>query len=218
MTQEIFSWFSRTSILSTLIPLIMLLIYWKKQPRQNLILAISLCISFVFDAIGWTVSNANKSPILYINLYFIVAFPAIMLFYHETLIKKSFKVLVRIFTVIFLLLASIFAFQQGLTVVNNNSWTLSSALITITSFLFVGDLNLMDDSNFSKNPSHETNIILNTSLALYYFVTIVIFAVTGYIFSNLSTEDILYFWSFHNVAHVLKNIGVAFAFYLSGKR
>jgi hypothetical protein len=218
MTQDVFTWFSRTSTFSTLVPLIVLLIYWKNQPRQNLILAISLCISVVFDLIGSAVAATHTSNILYLNLYFIVAFPAIMLFYHETLIKKSLKILVRIFTIVFLTCAIVFAFQQGLKIVNNNTWTLSSALITITSFLFVGDLNFMDDSNFTKNPFHQTNIILNTSLALYYFVTIVIFAATGYIFSNLSKEDIFYFWSFHNVAHVLKNIGVAVAFYLSAKR
>jgi hypothetical protein len=218
MNSGIFGWVAIASIISTLIPLLYLFIYRKRQPRQHLILALPLCISFIFDVIGWILAHNHTPNAISNNLYFIVSFPAIMWFYHETLIKRSLKISVRIFTIVFLVLALIFALDQGLHVLNSNTMTLSSILITITSFFFVADLNLMDESSFAKNRFHETNIILNTSLALYYFATIVVFAIADYIFSNLSADDGRLFWSFHNAIHILKNCGIAVAFYLSAKR
>lgn len=218
MTREVFRWITFAAGISTLIPLVCLIIYRKKQPRQNLILGVSLIISFTFDAIGWTLMYNLKPTALSNNLYYIVALPAIMWFYHETLIKPSLKILVRIFSIGFLVLAVIFALQQGLNVLNYNTMMLASFLISLTSFFFVGDLNLMDAANFAKNQFHTTNIILNTSLALYYFATIFLFAVTDYIFSHFTPEDARIFWTFHNAIHVMKNGGIAVAFYLSAKR
>lgn len=147
-----------------------------------------------------------------------IAFPAIMWFYHETLIKRPLKIVIRIFTVIFLAAALIFAIQQGLNVPNYNTMTLSSILITVASFFFVADLNLMDESQFMNNPFHETNIILNTSLALYYFTTIIMFAISDYVFSQTTVEGARFFWACHNTLNVLKNVGVTVAFYLTAKR
>jgi hypothetical protein len=218
MSQDVSLWISYASVASPAIPLVCLLLYWKRQPRQHKILAISLCISIIFDVICLVLMHKKISNIFYINLYTIIAFPVIMVFYHETLIKRSLKILVRIFTVVFLASALIFALHQGLVVVNSNTWTLSSILITITSFFFVGDLNLMDESSFLNSRFHETNVILNTSLALYYFSTIIMFAMTEYIFSHFTQDDIRFFWMFHNAAHVFKNVGITLAFYLSAKR
>jgi hypothetical protein len=218
MTREVFRWISFASVISTLAPLICLFIYRNRQPKQNLILAVSLGISLTFDVIGWIMLYHQRTNVLSNNLYYIVAFPAIMVFYYETLSKRSLKILVRIFTIAFLVFALIFALEQGLNVVNYNTWILSSVLITATSFFFVADLNLMEQSIFLNNRFHETNIILNTSLALYYFVTIVLFALTNYIFSHFTPEDARYFWTFHNAIHVLKNGGIAVAFYLSTRR
>lgn len=218
MTREVFRWVALIATASTLIPLVCLFIHWKRQPKHHLILAVSLVVSFVFDVIGSALAFHQITNVFPHNLYRIIAFPAIMWFYHETLIKRSFKILVRIFTAGFLILAAIFAFDQGLNVVNHNTWTLSSILTTITSFLFVADLNLMSEANFEKNRFHQTNILLNTSLAIYYSITIVWFALSDYVFSHFSYEDVRYFWSFHNAVHVLKNIGIGVAFYLCAKR
>jgi hypothetical protein len=218
MTKEVYDWIVVASVVSPLIPLLCLFIYRKRQPKQNLILAVSIFISLAFDVIAWTL-RYNKTPNnICINLYFIVALPAIMWFYHETLIKRSLRFVVRIFTIAFLVLAFIFAFNQGMDVLNYNTWTLSSILITVTSFFFVADLNLMDESNFLNNRFHETNIILNTSLALYYFITVVMFAVSDYVFSHTTPEGGRFFWACHNSLNLLKNGGVTVAFYLSAKR
>lgn len=217
MTREVFRWIAFGSTATTLIPLVVLFIYRRQQPRQNLILAVSLGISFIFDIIGNTLAYYQIANVVLHNIYRIVAFPAIMWFYHETLVKQSLKILIRIFTIAFLIIASIFALIHGLAEMNNVTWIVSSLLITITSFFFVGDLRLMKESDFNKNRYHETNILLNTSLALYYFATIILFALSDHIFTHFTPEDIRYFWSFHNLAHVLKNAGVASAFYLSAK-
>ena len=218
MTREVFRWVALTAAATTLVPLFCFSISWKRQPKHHLILAISLVISFVFDVIGSTLAYHQITNVLPHNLYHIIAFPAIMWFYHETLINRSFKILVRIFIVGFLIIALVFAFDQGLNVLNHTTWTISSILTMIVSLLFVADLSLMSKSNFETNQFHQTNIILNTSLAIYYFVTIVWFSLSDYVFSNFSYEDVRYFWSFHNLAHGLKNIGIAVAFYLCTKR
>jgi hypothetical protein len=218
MTKEVYDWIVIASVISPLVPLICLLLYQKRQPKQNLILAISIFISLSFDVIGWTLSYYKKPNSISINLYFIIAFPAIMWFFHETLVKRSLKIIVRIFTIGFLVLSLIFALQQGMNVLNYNTMTLSSILVTVTSFFFVADLNLMDESNFLNNRFHQTNIILNTSLALYYFITIIMFAVSDYVFSHTTPEDGRLFWASHNTLNILKNVGIAVAFYLSAKR
>jgi hypothetical protein len=212
------NWVTNASILSTIFPLVCLLIFWKGQPRQNRILAISLCISLTADVIARILGSHGINNLPAINLYCIFAFPAIMSFYHETLHKRSLKIIARIFTAVFLTLAIIFALGQGLNVMNTNTWTLSSVLITITSLFFVGDLNLMEERTFANNRYHHTNIILNTSLAFYYLVTTIMFAMADYVHTRLSSDDFYYFWDFHNVAHILKNTGLTVAFYLSFKR
>ena len=220
MTKEAYRVITFAATLSTLIPLITLFIYRKGQPRQNLILAFSLALSFVFDVIGFSIILFfnPKSTSISNNLYFILALPAIMWFYHETLTKKILKIIVRILTIGFLIVAFVLALKQGLNVNHYTTFTLSSILVTVTSLFFVVDLNLMDDAKFSTNKFHESNIILNTSLALYYFITIVIFAVSDYFFSTMSQKDSYLFWAFHNMIHMAKNVGIAVAFYLSIKK
>lgn len=217
MTREVFLWIVNASIISPIIPLICLWIFRMGQPRQNRILAISLCISFVFDVTAWAVAQYKVSNSVIINLYFIVAFPAIMWFYHETLIKPILKLLVRIFCTLFLVLALALALLNGIHSPDYTIWMTSSILITLTSLFFVVDLNLMDASNFLNNPFHKTNILINTSLALYYFVTTVMFAVSDYVFAHATREGGFAFWACHNGLNILKNIGVAVAFYRSAK-
>lgn len=217
MTREVFLWIVNVSILSPLIPLICLLIYRRRQPRQNRILAISVCISFVFDVTGWAVAQYKIPNSFIINLYFIVAFPAIMWFYHETLIKRSLKMTVRIFCAFFFLLALIIVLQNGIRTPEYTIWMASSILITISSFFFVVDLHLMDFNNFLNNPFHKTNILINTSLALYYFITTVMFAVSDYVFAHTSREGGFAFWACHNGLNILKHIGIAAAFVMSAK-
>lgn len=218
MTKELYGWIGNASILSPLVPLICLLVYWKRQPRQNLILAVSIFISLTFDVISSVLYYYHTPNHISINLYFIVAFPAIMWFYHETLIKKSLKHITLIFTAVFFLFAGIFIFRSGLNVLNHNMFMTSSILVSITSLLFLRDLNLMDASDFLKNKFHQTNIVLNSSLAVYYFATVIVFAVSDYVFANASPEGFRLFWGFHNILNISKNIGIAFAYYLSGKR
>lgn len=218
MTLEVFRWVCLASVLSTLIPLIPLVIYWRLQPKQNLILGLSLCLSFTFDIIGWTLGfYFGKSSWVANNLYCILCLPAIMWFYYVTMSKRTLKIVICIFTFTFLTLALILALREGLQVPNYFTMTLSSILITTTSFFFVGDLKLMDTSHFAKHQFHQTNILINTSLAFYYFITIILFAFTDYIFATTSPDDGRLFWSFHNAMHVLKNVGITLAFYLTAK-
>ncbi|HEY0739920.1 MAG TPA: hypothetical protein VGD40_00610 [Chryseosolibacter sp.] len=219
MTNELFARLMMASIVSPLVPLICLSIYWSRQPRQNRILAISIFISLVFDVISWVMGVLYHQPnSLPINLYFIIAFPAIMWFYHETLAKRSLKNVTRIFTLIFFLLAAVFIIKSGLQVVNHGLFMLSSILVSITSLLFIRDLNVMGDSDFLKNEFHKTNIFLNTSLATYYFATVIIFSVSDYVFASASEEEFNLFWAFHNILNISKNIGITAAFYLTAKR
>lgn len=201
------------SICSSLAPLVCFFIYRKQQPRQNSILVVSVCLSFVFDVVGEILAKVYHTNTLSGNLYFIISFPTIMWFYHETVTKRSLKIVIRIFTLVFLISAAIFGFAQGFDVFNSNTFMLSSILITITSFFFVVDLNTMELSNFAKSPFHEANILLNTSLALYYFVTILLFALWDHIHSSFPVNEILNFYTFHNALHILKNIGITVAFY-----
>lgn len=218
MTKELYDWIVIASTLSPLAPLTLLLIDWKGQPQQNRILAISIFISLAFDVIAWTMKNYYHRPNgLAINLYFIVAFPAIMWFYYETLIKKSLKNITRIFSLVFFVSATWLGFTVGLRVQNHELFMLSSILISITSLLFIRDLNIMNPSDFLKNQFHLTNIILNTSLALYYFATMIMFAISDYVFANASVEGSRLFWALHNALNIGKHVGIAVAFYLSTK-
>ncbi len=215
MTGRTFQWIGIASTLSIVIPLIAFVIKRHGQPRQNRLLVLSLYLSLIFDIIGFILSYQHKHTALAFNLYYFLAFPLIMLFYHETLSQRFMKILIRVFMGIFVLLAVIFGLKQGLLVNNYNTWTFSSVLITITSFFFVWDLSLMDHSNFTNNKFHLPNMVLNTSLAFYYFAATVFFLMSDYIFSHFSDDDIRYFWSFHNGVHILKNFGIAIAIVLS---
>lgn len=218
MTKEVYGLIGNASILSPLIPLILLLYFWKRQPIQNVILALSIFISLTFDVIN-SILYYNHIPNHFsINLYFIVAFPAIMWFYHETLIKKSLKKVTKVLTVIFFVFALIFIYKSGLNVLNHSIFLTSSIIISVTSLLFLRDLNLMNASDFLKNKYHQTNILLNCSLAVYYFATVIIFSTSDYVFANASAEGFRLFWGFHNLLNISKNIGISIAFYRSAKR
>ncbi|NBW36781.1 MAG: hypothetical protein EBR30_17505 [Cytophagia bacterium] len=39
-----------------------------------------------------------------------------------------------------------------------------------------------------------------------------------FVFSQLTPNEARSFWSIHNIINVLKNLGIALAFFLSGKR
>lgn len=218
MTAQIIKWLSYASVVSPLLPLLFLSTFWKKQPRQNRILIISLLLSLVADVISSVLGAHGIQNLFVLNMYCILALPATMLFYQETLVKRELRILTHIFTIVFLIVALFLALDQGLIVANHNTWTLSSVLLAIASLLFVGDLNLMDETTFTKNRFHQTNILLNTSLAFYHIMTTIVFLSADYVFTHVSPEDFNLFWGSQNVAHILKNIGFAVAFYLSSKR
>ncbi|HEY0739919.1 MAG TPA: hypothetical protein VGD40_00605 [Chryseosolibacter sp.] len=218
MTSELFRWVVIISTLSPVVPLVCLSKSWNRQPRQNLILALSILISLIFDATSWVIVTFYHRPnSLLNNLYFFLSFPVVMWFYHEILVRKSLKNATRIFTVIVFVLGMILFLRSGMNVMHHGLFLIASILISISSLLFIRDLNLMTASDFFTNKFHKTNIILNTSLALYSFTAVIVFSVSDYVYENASREGFRFFWAFHNALNILKNIGIAIAFYLSAK-
>ncbi|HEY0652615.1 MAG TPA: hypothetical protein VGD65_05780 [Chryseosolibacter sp.] len=217
MSANLFSIIFFAHLFSSLIPLSMFLWRIKHQPRQNTIIAIILTFSLVCDLANWLLPKFGLSSAVFFHSYGIVAFMVFNFYYYELFFHKKASKYQYITILIFALtVVSYFSFNSGLTL-SNYIGPISSAILGINSLLYFYFISTMIVERYFDMHLFS-NFAVNASLSLYFFTTIILFSFMDFAFTELTIEQERSFWSIHNIINILKNIGIALGFFLSGKR
>lgn len=217
MDKQLFDIIVVASALSVLVPICIYLIRFKDQPKQNHIISAFLGVSILCDSLIAASQIQKRPSIIFVNLFVIAAFIIIVGFYYEILFKKRAKVYLYIGTVLFTLASVYQVIQHGLAQPLVTLWTLNGAIISVFSVLYICIVPSMVIDRFVDRHLYS-NVIINTAFAFYFFTTLFLFLTADFVFTKLTANESRFFWSLHNAANIIKNLGLALGLYYSGKR
>jgi hypothetical protein len=212
MNNQVVEYIRWSANLSGIIPLIFYLRFISNFPKQNHFVAAIIILSGCTDALS-LLTRLSIIP----NLFEILQFILINLFYLELVYKKKSEpvILVGVGIYIAVLIYSVLAqgFQQYYTAL----WCTGALITLIHSFFYVFNIpKMVIERYFDSNLL--SNMIFNAAFFLYFFVALVMFFLFDSVAKNKDLISIKAFWSIHNAFAIIKNMGFALAFYYTGKR
>jgi hypothetical protein len=217
MSDSLFKIIFLATIASTAIPILTFLLRWVHQPKHNFTILALLVFSLLSDVSIWYLSRNNQSSIFIVNSYGIIAFCFLSAFYRQIIFAKRASLVQYITIFVFLISLALLGVSGALDYPNNYVWAISSLILAINSILYFYFLPHMVVARY-LDQNLFSNFVLNASLSLYFFTSIILFSFMDFVFNHLSVAEAKAFWSIHNIVNILKNLGIAFAFFLSGKR
>ena len=205
--------FSYASVLSVLIPIILLLVSNGSSRLRKTVL-ILLLLSLLFDIGNRLYFYFGYKGYLILNIYTVVEF--IVLCYLYSTLLKSTKIII-IYLVIFLVVFSMCTvFYQPINDFQNVPMVLESlAVITFSCIHFVDIYRDLPTENLvSYLPGW-----VNVSIFYYFAFDFFLFALSEYIFKNASPNVSLLLWAgFHSFNNIIKNLIFATGIYLCNVR
>lgn len=217
MSIEVFRIFLLSSAASIILPLIFYLKRATQLPLANHIVGSYVIATAILDTIVTVLFLQKKSTVLIVNMYYLSAFAFFAFYYFHLLFKERQKVVLYSGVVIYLT-AYLYIFGQSIgEQYQNYLWALEGAVISIFAITYIVALpkmvihRLLDKNFYSYQ-------IVNTSVLFYFLVTLLLFVSTDYVLQNADGDTRRLFWSFHNIANALKNIGLAIGLYYTGRR
>lgn len=202
------------SILSPVLPIILLLTVRGKRTKAIYILTAVLLISFAADITGFFMAKKDLDPSLIYNIYFVTQFFLWMYFYGiQVKNKKPVYAVVIIFIAFFIINT---AFVQPFT--TYQSWLRVAAGI-IFIYCSVGHFLRMSKidktgawyNNPPIDPFYHYPFWINTGIFYYFTFNLFLFAVDNFVFTHMNREEALAFWGFHNFNNIMKNLLFAIA-------
>jgi hypothetical protein len=158
--------------------------------------------------------NLTVSVVL-INLQDLIQFLLITLIYREMYVR-DYKLAVMLILAIYLLAVILNTiYFQSITVLQNYNWTLAAVLIV---FMAIGWMLNVLITLPVKRLIHFGEFWINTSFFCYFSISLFLFLSANYVFKGQSLEAKIFFWSFHNVNNVLKNVLLSIGVYYFSER
>jgi hypothetical protein len=203
---------------SPLVPLLFYANHFRKLPPQSHFVGALLLASLLTEIIAFVLIRFGEHTILLNNGYDICSFLFLSIFYYRLyLCKKGFKEIIIIGSIIYSSSLIYFIYAIGLSSPHTTLWFINGIIIgTYGLMYFVLLPRMVVERLLDKNLySYQ---IMNSSLVFYLLTTLLLFLSTEYVFEHLDSETSRLFWSFHNIANTLKNIGLAIGLYYTGRR
>lgn len=202
------------SIVSTIPALLIWLLRFKTFPKQHNIIGSFLLMCLAFDI---ALSNTSSYAPILSNIQDALQFFILTLFYWEILFRRRVRKISVWLMVLYgiSLIGSIY--WLGLGAYHNYSWTIGSAIIATYSILYIAIIPSMVIDRFLDKHLYS-NVIISSSLSFYFLTTIFLTFLVDFVFTTLTVHESKLFWSLHNVANIIRNLGLAIGLYFSGKR
>jgi hypothetical protein len=217
MSLQIFKIFIAISTYSILIPLIVYLRGIKRFPRANHIVGIYIFAAMICDIAINVLFYQGYATVIPMNAYYISTFILISLFYLELIFKKRLGYALYVGGIIYSM-ALVWQFLNShLTGLQSTLWATEAFIIGGYGIIYITNLhNMVVDRLLDKNLySYQ---IINASFLFYFLTTLILFLSTDYVLTETDPDTRHIFWSFHNIANTLKNIGLAIGLYYTGRR
>jgi len=217
MNLQTFKIFVIISSCSVIIPLLIYLLMFRKLPKANHIVGIYIIVATGCDIIVNILGYQKMSNVIPINAYYVSTFILVSYFYFELIFKKRLNHIVSCAVIIYVLSAGFGIIRAGFDQYFNLLWAVGAFLVGSYGVIYI--INLQDmtvDRLLDKNLYSYR--IINASFLSYFLITLLLFVSTNYVFTETDPDTSRIFWSLHNVANTLKNIGLAIGLYYTGRR
>jgi hypothetical protein len=202
------------SIFSVLVPLIISLKVRKqiKEPTYNFIGWI-LLVSLISDLTSLFLVKNSISNFPVTNIYVIVSFTLFSIFYSKLLPFRKKLIYVILFFFINFFLYNTFL-VQGFYSFQGYTRALGGLIMVFYSYTYFSSLL----KNLPCTDIKGYGLFwINTGTSFYFSFNLLLFVFSSYVFENLTQEASMYFWSFHNVNNIIKNILFCVGIYYAGK-
>ena len=188
--------------ISILFPIIVGLYFYKNISLNEKIVLFLLVVVGVFDLFFYMTNKSHINNIFVLNLFTIIEFIFIALFYSRILgvfYKK--KTLIIIYSSVLMILFSV----QCLDLSHNIDFiTMSIASISI----MISSIVLILKSNFSDFLFHRSSAyisIINNTLLFYFSTTFIIYLLSDWVIAN-HYEMFKYIWAINGLVSFLTNL------------
>jgi len=201
---------SYLSAFSPLLPLCLILRRRRLLGKRVFILLLGLLItSLVSDLVCYVLAKSHISTMSVVNVYFIVEFLILSALYAYLLADvKKYIYTIAIACASFFVINSIYV--QGVEVVQSYTATLCSVITIGYCLILFHDLIGNLPSFFI---SRNYLFWLNTGVVYYYSFNLLLFIFSTYVFLNLSRQEVMAVWLFHNLNNIIKHILFSIAIY-----
>jgi hypothetical protein len=200
------------SVLSALIPIIYLVI-GKNSSKFNVIkvLAILIIISASSDIITAILIRLKISTLEVANTYCIIQFFLLCYIFYQILKNKELIYLgIAVYSI--LLIANTLFFQSFNEF---QSWCRVAEDVIILTYVVSFYKYILTCEPPIDGLTHPP-FWINSGIGFYFAFNLSMFLFSNYVFTNLSEDTSMLFWSFHNANNIVKNIFFATAIYYAG--
>ncbi|HEY9004854.1 MAG TPA: hypothetical protein VIM75_01905 [Ohtaekwangia sp.] len=182
--------------------------------RQYRLLGIFFLASVVTDIGSYILAKYQIANIFLINVYFIVSFGILSLMYARLL--RNAKPAIYSF---FAFSAAVFVIDtfciHGIERMQNYVTTLCSVLALGYAVVYYDHLlGTTDAQKIKRLPFFW----INTAVAYYFGLNLVIFIFSTFVFENLHEDEVLTVWMFHNLNNIMRNLLLAAGLYYAGEK
>jgi hypothetical protein len=191
------------SVISVAFPLMAYLLKFRAASRPIHLVGALVIASALSDVLALVYFSQGASTVFLFNVYYIVLFALLALFYHGIFEHKNTTTGgIIIFIVSFILITT---FVQPFTEYQTFVWTIIGMIMVIFSisyFLHIFGL---------RSPMSNSSLLWINSGVLYYFsLNLFLFVMSSYVLTKMEAQISLLIWSFHNVNNILKNVLIGF--------
>jgi hypothetical protein len=200
---------------SILIPGLMCIVRLNLQNKIAYYLLILLILSGTVDIVSTIGAIDSGIRIGVVNFQDAIQFLLITVIYRQ-MFGGEYKSASLIMVFIYVIAASLNTlFLQPLTELQNLNWTLAAVLILFMSIGWM--LHVLITMPVKKLVKYG-EFWINTAFFCYFSISLFLFLSVNYVFKNQTTEAKVFFWSFHNINNVLKNILLGIGVYFFSDR
>jgi hypothetical protein len=206
--------FVAAAIGSALIPLVLTILNFKRQPPEIKWLAYILLLSFVCDLLSISLYKLFHFPVNFFgSIFTVLHIPVLSCFFYTVLKGRNLKIILIVVNVIYLFLStSNFFFVQKLSL---NTYT------TIIEKLFVMTLSIM----YFYRLLHDLPAARIYEIGLFWIISamfitesakLVLFSFVTYLITAYK-DDLIVLWVIHNSMSVLYHLTIAWGVHLNNK-
>lgn len=217
MNLPIFKIVVAISTLSVLVPLAIFIRGRSRFPKANKFVGLFLVVSLICDIAVNILFYQRKSNAIPVNLYYVASFILVSYFYFELIFKKRLKAVLISGTIAFTIALVWELSNYRVDQFQGTLWAIIALIVGGYGIVYIVNAHKMVlEKMLDKNLiSYQ---IINASFIFYFLVTILLFLSTNFVFTHSDADISRIFWSLHNIANTLKNIGLAIGLYYTGKR
>jgi hypothetical protein len=201
-----------SSLFSVFIPIFFLFKKTGEYKRIEIkILAAVIFLSAAFDLINYCLAKVEVPTMVTDNIYCIIQFFLLSyIFYH--LLKNKELIYLGLVVYSILLIANTLFFQSFNEF---QSWCRVAEDVIILTYVVSFYKYILTCEPPIDGLTHPP-FWINSGVGFYFAFNLSMFLFSNYVFTNLSEDISMLFWSFHNANNIVKNIFFAAAIYYAG--